>query len=197
MSASVHTDEASTEPLARLDVLLTIPTTLSVTARSSMLDEATAIWKRQGVQIAWLPPTSVQPVARHRLRVLVVQRRQPGLDLDEPFAVGELVRPTADHPVAVVSIEGARELIGSLRGTGGSELISFDDRRLGVVLGRVIAHEIGHHVLDTATHSRTGLMRPQFTASELADRRSGMFDLDRDAAAWLRNPGSERFVYVR
>jgi hypothetical protein len=37
------------------------------------------------------------------------------------------------------------------------------------VLGRAVAHEIGHYLLATATHANRGLMRASIDASEFAD----------------------------
>ena len=63
------------ESLARIDVLLTTPPTLSETARASMIDEATAIWRQHGVVIDWLSPTAMRPDTSHRLRVVILQKR--------------------------------------------------------------------------------------------------------------------------
>lgn len=41
----------------------------------------------------------------------------------------------------------------------------------GVVLGRAMAHEIGHLLLGTTEHERRGLMRPAWTTAELRRRR--------------------------
>jgi hypothetical protein len=60
------------------------------------------------------------------------------------------------------------------------------DRLLGVILGRAVAHEIGHYLPDTHTHAPTGLMRARFSAREFADLRSDAFVLDPEASAWLR-----------
>jgi hypothetical protein len=181
---------------SRLDVLLTTAPTLSDSARTSMMNEAAAIWRQHGVVIDWLPPAIVRPVAHHRLRVLIVQKRPLAGKTAEPIAVGELVRPPNGHPVAVISIEGARQMVASVRGRAGYELIAVDERRLGIVLGRALAHEIGHYLLDTHTHARSGLMRPQFNALEFTDLRDGTFALDHDAAAWLRTRDVEKFVYA-
>jgi hypothetical protein len=181
---------------SRLDVLLTTAPTLSDSARTSMMNEAAAIWRQHGVVIDWLPAAIVRPVAHHRLRVLIVQKRPLAEKTAEPIAVGELVRPPNGHPVAVISIEGARQMVASVRGRAGYELITVDERRLGIVLGRALAHEIGHYLLDTHTHARSGLMRPQFNALEFTDLRDGTFALDHDAAAWLRTRDVEKFVYA-
>jgi hypothetical protein len=197
LTASTVWARVESTPVERLEVLLTTARTLSDTARTSMLEEATAIWQRQGLAIDWLPPTTVLPVSRNRLRVLVVERRQPMADSGDCYAVGELVRPDGTHPVAFVSIDNATRLIASVRGNRVHDLIAFDDRRLGVVLGRILAHEIGHHVLNTATHARTGLMRPHFSPYEFIDLRPGAFVLDHAAAAWLRTERVDPFAYVR
>ncbi len=111
--------------------------------------------------------------------------------------MGELVRTNNSHPVALISIESAQRLVDSVRGRVGYELIILDDRRLGIVLGRALAHEIGHFLLDTHTHARNGLMRPQFDALEFTDLREGGFALDHAAAAWLRTREVDKFAYAR
>ena len=150
-----------------------------------------------GWAIDWLAPTEVRPSASNRLRVLVVQSRPTTSRADQPFAVGELVRPISGHPVALISIESAKRLVRSLRGRAGYELIAIDERRLGVVLGRALAHEIGHYLLDTHTHATNGLMRPQFDALEFTDLRVGTFALDTDAEDWLRSRRADTFAYAR
>ena len=97
--------------------------------------------------------------------------------------------------MALISIEGAQQLISSVRGRAGYELIAVDEHRLGTVLGRALAHEIGHYVLDTHTHARSGLMRPNFNALEFTDQRNSTFALDHAAAAWLRTRNVEKFAY--
>jgi hypothetical protein len=59
-------------------------------------------------------------------------------------------------------------------------------QRLGVVLGRAVAHEIGHFLLATPTHAASGLMRARIAAADFADLREGGFFLDRRASHWLR-----------
>ena len=179
----------------KVDVLLTMAPTLSKLARTSMMSEAAAIWRQHGLMLDWLDPSAARPVASNRLRVLIVQKRLVSRGAFEPVAVGELVRPLGSHPVALISIEGARQLISSVRGRAGYELIAIDEHRLGTVLGRALAHEIGHYVLDTHTHARSGLMRPNFNALEFTDQRNSTFALDHAAAAWLRTRNVEKFAY--
>src|SRR5687767_14488771 len=87
---------AAQEPGVRLDVLLSTAPTLSESARTSMMSEAAAIWRQQGVVIDWLPSTTVRSIAGNRLRVLVVQKRLVDKG-NEPINVGELIRPSNGH----------------------------------------------------------------------------------------------------
>jgi hypothetical protein len=57
--------------------------------------------------------------------------------------------------------------------------------KLGVVLGRAVAHEIGHYLLESSWHARYGLMRATIDAREFADLRTGSFRLDRESQAHL------------
>ncbi len=190
-------EQGERESIARIDVLLTTAPALSGSARASMIDEATAIWRQHGVVIDWVSPTAVRPdaVASHRLRVVILQKRLAVDPALEPAALGELVRPSSGDPVALISIEAAKHLVSSVPGRVGEELVAVDERRLGKVLGRTVAHEIGHYLLDTPTHARSGLMRPNFDALEFTDLRDGTFALDRAAAAWLRMRNVEKFAY--
>jgi hypothetical protein len=54
------------------------------------------------------------------------------------------------------------------------------------VLGRAVAHEIGHFLLATVTHAESGLMRASIDAREFAGMDGAAFRLDHDASQWLR-----------
>jgi hypothetical protein len=195
--SNARAERRTVEVVTRVDVLLTTAPSLPAAARTAMMNEAADIWRQHGIALDWLRPTDIRPAAPNRLRVLVVPNRPTSVRPDEPFAVGELVRPASGHPVALISINSAQRLVSSLRGRAGYELIAIDERRLGVVLGRALAHEIGHYLLGTHTHATNGLMRPQFDALEFTDLRVGTFTLDTDAADWLRNRNADTFAYVR
>ena len=84
--------------------------------------------------------------------------------------------------LAIASITGARRIVEEsqleLR-----ELPVLRDRVLGIVLGRAVAHEIGHYLLRTNTHASHGLMRANIDAREFSDLRSSAFRLDKAAQA--------------
>ena len=175
------------QPLARLELALTAAPSLSAAARSALMAEASAIWQDQGIAIDWVPATAPSSSPNQRLRVLIVDRRPTAGAPGDAFTVGELVRPPNGHAIAMMSIKSAQRLLASVRGRAGYDLIAVDERRLGLVLGRALAHEIGHYLLETHTHARAGLMRPQFNALEFTDRRGQIFALDQTASEWLKS----------
>jgi hypothetical protein len=211
MVAAVSTapaEEGGPESALSLEILLTIAPSLPTASRGPLLDEATRIWRSQGVTIDWLSATASPRVTNKSLRVLVIPRRGPAARQSDSLAVGELLGPGKGHAVAIVSIEAAERLVQEASPPGFPLLAPLDHRRLGLVLGRAVAHEIGHYLLDTPTHARHGLMRPRFDAREFSDLRPGTFTLDPDASQWLKDrflqptgvtsvAGPARFSYAR
>lgn len=179
-----------------VEVLLTASETLSPSARVTLMRETESIWLRHGVAIRWVPPTDPRAPSHHRLRALIVEKRSIPASRGA-FAIGELVSLPEHHPIAFVSIEDAQRLVNERRDNVGSDLAVLEQRRLGITLGRALAHEIGHFLLRTSTHARSGLMRSQFNAAEFTDLRDGTFALDQDAVDWLHARGVDTFAYAQ
>ena len=177
-----------------LGLNLTIDANLSAFARAALVREATAIWRRAGVLLVWAPDSAGPRTTDRRLRVLVLESR----DADPPpavaVAVAELLRPQGGHAVAIASIDRARHVVAETTSAGPLRPAQWNENLLGVVLGRALAHEIGHFLLGTATHAERGLMRPAFTANEFVDLRSGNFTLGSVATAWLASLGHDGMV---
>jgi hypothetical protein len=53
------------------------------------------------------------------------------------------------------------------------------DGEVGLALGRAVAHEIGHYLFNTRSHTADGLMRARFETRDLIDPRSPRFEADR------------------
>jgi hypothetical protein len=184
-------------------VLLTTSPDLPPGARQVLIDEAGAIWRRAGVRLTWADGDTEDAI--HHIRVLVVHRNTATHDGTWP--VGELVStrstgrrsPPASVPVAFVSLEGARQVLATA--ALGPEPERLAQHRLGVVLGRAVAHEIGHVLLGTPSHAASGLMRARIDAVSFADLRAGGFFLDREAATWFRaiwaSPGARGVAHPR
>jgi len=56
----------------------------------------------------------------------------------------------------------------------------------GELLGRAMAHEVGHLLLGTREHAAAGLMRGKWTSRELKTNRGADWQLSRGEAASLR-----------
>lgn len=172
---------------ASVGVRITISADLPETARRTLIQETDSIWREAGVRIRWVEGSEPDGATR-LLRVLVVQRaarpRQGG-----NWVVGELLRFDGGAAIAVASIARAEQIVIAA-GAGSNRLTpaSVVQRRLGVVLGRAVAHEIGHYLLDSGAHASHGLMRATFQPREFTDFRAGTFDLDQ---------GSQRTIHER
>ena len=176
-------------PLFSLAALLSVAPDLPAVSRRAMVGEAERIWKREGVTLHWTAPRGQIP-PNAPLRVLVIERREAVPTVDAPaWTVGELVPHTGQRALAIASIAGAERVLVQASGRGPAVLAAPElaQHRLGVVLGRAVAHEIGHFLLDTATHADRGLMRAAIDAHEFADPGARTFALDDLAGAWLRN----------
>ena len=177
------------QPLFSLAALLTMAPDLPLISRSVLVSQAEQIWRREGVALRWSAARGDKaPTAP--LRVLVIERRE-AVPTNDPaqWTVGELVPHPGQRALAIASIAGAERVL--VRASG-RQLALLDapelaHYRLGVVLGRAVAHEIGHYLLATATHADSGLMRAAIDAREFADPGARTFTLDEAAGDWLRN----------
>ncbi len=176
-------------PLAAFNVMLTVAPEVSGAARRALLAEAEGIWRHEGVTLRWLSGGEEADGAP-ALRVLIIPRLAANSgSTAERWAAGELVRFEGSGAIAIASISGAQRILDEARrkDLGTTSLSSVaDERRLGVVLGRTVAHEIGHYLLHTNTHAERGLMRAAFDAREFTDLRTGSFRLDDKAGQWIR-----------
>ena len=180
----LHAARSITLPLFSLRAPLTVAPDLPAVSRRVLISEAERIWKREGVALEW--PTGPADVSAS-LRVLVITRREAVMRDSERWPVAELVPQTDQRALAIASIASAARVLDEA--TAGRQLLARPesaDYRLGVVLGRAVAHEIGHYLLATATHADRGLMRAAIDAKEFADPGATTFGLDGTAGKWLR-----------
>jgi hypothetical protein len=133
-------------------------------AFTTLRSEATRIWLRHGVELTWAYPAparcdTVVPVLfdEEKLRRLAAPKRD-ALALTEFAGASRRI---------YVSAARAFEMVGqiSLRSSA-HETIGERDYRQGTLLGRALAHELGHVLLSTLDHSASGLMRPVFGAKD-------------------------------
>jgi hypothetical protein len=180
---------AGPAPQLSLNLNLASSQELSAMSTGALVAEVNAIWWASNLSLIWRTadvsePLPAMPESENWLRVLVLARQTPGAGETSTFTVGELVRTEGARPIAIASLTAARRIV--------DESLRFQilegprdyDRRLGVVLGRAVAHEIGHYLLGSA-HASHGLMRANIEALEFANVRSRAFLLDQPARASL------------
>jgi hypothetical protein len=165
-----------------LDIALTA-SQLTVEARAAMMQESARIWRPHEIAFRWRPGGDRDAEAAD-LRVVVVKRAD-AVNADEyRTTIAELLPHAGDRASIIASVSAAQRVLmeaaQSSRGGAGR-----DDGQLGLVLGRAVAHEIGHFVLGTETHAPTGMMRALIPPSELAGSRTDAFLLDDVARRWL------------
>jgi len=183
LAASVAAAGAAGRELV-VDVRLAASAQLSSIARASLIREVNDIWQREGVRLQWPFSPPADAVPDFALRALVVQRESATGNSVHQWPVGELLFDQSDNAVAVASIEAAERVLATA--ARADEPTALHERRLGVILGRALAHEMGHYLLNTAGHARRGLMRASIDARDFADLRSGAFFLDAPAGEWIR-----------
>jgi hypothetical protein len=177
--------DSTTIPVATpvLKVRLTISNELPSVSRKALVNETESIWRDAHVQLRWLDGNDGADPGP-ALRILVTHRAVVTAD-GQRWAVGELLRFEDSTAVAMASISAALRIVEEGQGLRLVDLPAMRQYKLGVVLGRAVAHEIGHYLLDTNTHAPYGLMRASIDAREFADLRTGTFRLDREAVAHL------------
>jgi hypothetical protein len=176
---------ASSSSVLPLHVLLTVSSNLATMSRDTLIREAERIWRHEQVNIEWAPPghTVEHPDAPLRVLVVTLPRRDERGAREWPVA--ELIPEAEPRAVAIASIAGAERVVNEATRATSNEGTP-RDYRLGLVLGRAVAHEIGHFLLATGTHAESGLMRASIDAREFAGMDGAAFRLDHDASQWLR-----------
>jgi len=183
------------EPLATVVLTLTVSGSVAAVGTSLANDvvaEAQAIWRHAGVDVRRLSPDE----ARQRpADVYVFFTRQPPVRTATSHAAPlAWILFTAGQPSnrVFVSRDAARLLLqrdGRL-GTLFSALPpNGRDRMMGRVMGRALAHEIGHYLFASTGHTRTGLMRATQSIASLATDDTKAFRVDATSLHARRDAG--------
>ena len=176
-------DRPSAESPTVLSLRLTTSDELSGVSERALVNETNAIWRAANVELRWLSDETGRNVERP-LRILVT-RRAVTASSTHSWPVGELLRFPDSSAIAMASIGAGLRIVQGDPQRQLLDLTAMHQYQLGVVLGRAVAHEIGHYLLESNTHSSYGLMRASIDAREFADLRSGAFRLDRESQAFL------------
>jgi hypothetical protein len=176
-------DKLPAGPPTILGLRLTASNELSGVSQRALVNETESIWRDANVQLRWLTDSPDAETGRP-LRILVTRRAVSAANTHS-WPVGELLRFEDNSAIAMASITSALRIVQADPERQLLDLTAMHQYKLGIVLGRAVAHEIGHYLLQTNTHSTYGLMRASIDAREFADLRTGAFRLDRESAAYL------------
>ncbi len=84
------------------------------------------------------------------------------------------------EPRITLFMTEVRRLVGNARVLGASEAewpVALRDHVIARALGRVLAHEVGHYILQQRHHGSSGLMRPLQRADDLVSPSRSLFRL--------------------
>jgi hypothetical protein len=146
-------------------------------AREEMIRETSTLWRAAGVHVHWsndalnLERVVTEPDGAH-IRVVIAAEPSPTSTASNPslstimFVDG---KPTTSITAYALDV---RRLLESIRVDDipfGDRPRILRDRLTGRVLGRALAHELGHFLFATAEHASSGLMRPAHRLDHLVD----------------------------
>jgi hypothetical protein len=168
----------------RLEFSGNIPRTIV----SGAITEAANIWAAYGVEIAIRDPSACAPVPGDvvALNVRVISRPSR-----VPLApLGAIIFAPDGRPGPLISVfyEDVVRMAAGARSFGGSGPDwpwALRQQFIARILGRVVAHEIGHYVLRSPGHAPSGLMRAVQTASELGEMATMRYQLSANDARRL------------
>lgn len=165
--------EAAPRPVIRVALAPVIVDTMSGVAWRAMTDECNAIWAREGIALTWSGASAGADVV---LPLVFDHREVKKHDPKGAAALGVTIFAGRSQRI-LVSPARARDVIGQRHGLADSGDSTTLDIALGTLLGRVVAHEVGHALLLTKAHTAGGLMNPSLEAADVRLSLDGQFTL--------------------
>jgi hypothetical protein len=154
------------------------PTIPSATVARA-LEEATVIWRTIGVTFDWrsedLQP-SVRISASTWPRVIIDDSRGTRRENAAPLGWITFTGKEPDGDIHISRRNAEQMLIGAV-----ATRPMTPARRtflLGRMMGRALAHELGHYLLRTKAHTTSGIMRSRRTAKEFIDGPQSSFAIE-------------------
>ena len=152
---------AESSPPVRIEVVARVYNTARVAPLITdvALATATRLMNARAIGVAWRNcdvPNACATVPAREFVIRLVRSRKTTTD-GSPFVLGEASIDASQRAgvLATIYVDRVERM---------AELSEADSAWL---LGRAIAHELGHLLLATNSHSPTGLMRAQWTSQEI------------------------------
>jgi len=157
-------------------IRVTIKDDLSGPAFRTIQNEASRIWLRHGVVLAWMKPPAtpcdtIEEIVFNDDDLIKLAGGKTDTALARTVFFGRSRTIYVSVPRAFDMLAQLRDKFGHLASDGER------DYRGGTLLGRIVAHELGHALLTTMAHSKTGLMRPVFGLKDVLSDDERLNDL--------------------
>jgi hypothetical protein len=179
--------EATADTLPALVVRTYLVPQVPSSTWTMAIDTTAILLARAGIRVEWLHCSSLRagdpdsgparctlPYERNEVAVRIVSR--PSIAPRDQILLGDSLIDASRHSGTLATVY--LEHIDWLAHAAG---VSTE-----TVMGRAMAHEIGHLLLGTNTHSAHGLMRAVWNAEELARNRPGDWTIGKADAALMR-----------
>jgi hypothetical protein len=173
-SAQVAPTSAAAPSRLRIELVLSgRPSPPRVVA--SAMEEARGIWAAYGVDVFIADANEIAQDSDVSLEVMLADRPSQPM---ASSALGSIVfLDDEPQPAIAIYMDAIDALISTVTIAGSHNLewpIAFRDAIVGRVLGRALAHEIGHFLLRERHHADSGLMRAPHRVLDLvaADRQN-------------------------
>jgi len=165
---------------AQIEVIARLYNTAQVPAATR--DDALAVATRAlagGVDVVWrscdLPQACGAVLTTGELVIRLVRTRTEGRN-SRVFALGD----------ALIDIGAGAGVFATIYVDRVEQMAEISEIDREVLLGRAIAHELGHLLLMTTAHTSSGLMRAQWTARVIRRSRPGDWALTKENIATVR-----------
>lgn len=181
-------------PLPQVAVCLALSQTIPISPRTAafVLAESNAIWAPHGVGLRWATPSDDGCD-----RLISVKGNQDALAEDAtpesvlgwvPFVEGRA------RQLVFLRVSRARTLIDAL--SPGTRPEALTELLVARLLGRSLAHELGHVLLNSRRHEDTGLMRARYRDRDVLSVATSAYTLNAVERARLveRTSGSPRLA---
>jgi len=162
-----------------LHIALTFDAGAARSIEMAVTQEAARVWAAYGIEVDGPPMTAGGRPGTITLHVSMARRPAHGTN-DQ--SLGSIVfHDGVPEPSISLYVASADDLISTAAEYDPSHWPpAFHDELLGRVLGRALAHEIGHYVLRMRGHSTFGLMRAVHPIAELMEIRGRNLALSPD-----------------
>jgi hypothetical protein len=128
------------------------------------IEEASAIWDPASLALQWHVEDPLNATT-DPFSVRVILNDEVGTAFDAQRALGWITFSASGVPDPVIQLS-RRNAVWLLDATGYRPLPTKREMLLGRALGRALAHELGHYLLASKTHTSSGLMRGQRSDDE-------------------------------